>query len=160
VSTAHGEIPDNLAISSLQNIDVWGLNVYRWDDPSTIFNEWKNLSSKPMYLSEAGSDSYMTIEKLGYLKGENQLAQADANSKILNSVFKNSNIVSGVLIFQFIDGLWKAGNPEKQDIGGWAPNSIGVPYDGAPNEEYWGILDIDRNKKKTFEIIKEKFKNN
>ena len=31
---------------------------------------------------------------------------------------------------------------------------------GAPNEEYWGILDIDRNKKKTFEIIKEKFKNN
>ena len=160
VSTAHGEIPDNLAISSLQNIDVWGLNVYRWDDPSTIFNELKNLSSKPMYLSEAGSDSYMTIEKLGYLKGENQLAQADANSKILNSVFKNSNIVSGVLIFQFIDGLWKAGNPEKQDIGGWAPNSIGVPYDGAPNEEYWGILDIDRNKKKTFEIIKEKFKNN
>ena len=160
VSTAHGEIPDNLAISSLQNIDVWGLNVYRWDDPSTIFSEWKNLSSKPMYLSEAGSDSYMTIDKLGYLKGENQLAQADANSKILNSVFKNSNIVSGVLIFQFIDGLWKAGNPEKQDIGGWAPNSIGVPYDGAPNEEYWGILDIDRNKKKTFEIIKEKFKNN
>ena len=26
----------------------------------------------------------------------------------------------------------------KQDIGGWAPNSIGVPYDGAPNEEYLG----------------------
>ena len=160
VSTAHGEIPDNLAISSLQNIDVWGLNVYRWDDPSTIFNEWENLSSKPMYLSEAGSDSYMTIEKLGYFKGENQLSQADANSKILNSVFNNSSIVSGVLIFQFIDGLWKAGNPEKQDIGGWAPNSSGVPYDGAPNEEYWGIVDIDRNKKKTFEVIKEKFKNN
>ena len=58
----------NLAISSLQNIDVWGLNVYRWDDPSTIFKEWENLSSKPMYLSEAGSDSYMTIERLGYLK--------------------------------------------------------------------------------------------
>ena len=160
VSTAHGEIPDNLAISSLENIDVWGLNIYRWDNPSPVFDQWKSLSSKPMYLSEAGSDSYMTIERLGYSKGENQLAQANANSKILNSVFKNSNIVSGVLIFQFIDGLWKAGNPEKQDIGGWAPNSIGVPYDGAPNEEYWGILDIDRNKKKTFEVIKEKFKNN
>ena len=58
--------------------------------PQQFLEEWKNLSSKPMYLSEAGSDSYMTIEKLGYLKGENQLAQADANSKILNSVFKNS----------------------------------------------------------------------
>ena len=29
-----------------------------------------------MYLSEAGSDSYMTIERLGYSKGENQLAVA------------------------------------------------------------------------------------
>ena len=159
VSTAHGEIPDNLAISSLQNIDVWGLNVYRWDDPSTIFSEWKNLSSKPMYLSEAGSDSYMTIEKLGYLKGENQLAQADANSKILNSVFKNSNIVSGVLIFQFIDGLWKAGNPDKQDTGGSAPNSAGTPYDGTANEEYWGIVDINRKKKITFDAVKEAYVN-
>ena len=160
VSTAHGEIPDNLAISSLDNIDVWGLNIYRWDNPSPVFDEWKSISSKPMYLSEAGSDSYMTIERLGYSKGENQLAQADANSKILNAVFKNSNIVSGVLVFQFTDGLWKSGNPEKQDIGGWAPNSIGVPYDGSPNEEFWGIVDIDRKKKKSFDVIKEKFNNN
>ena len=65
-----------------------------------------------------------------------------------------------VLIFQFVDGLWKAGNPDKQDIGGWAPNSIGVPYDGAPNEEFWGIVDIERNKKKTFEVIKNKYNNN
>jgi hypothetical protein len=39
-----------------------------------------------------------------------------------------------------------------------APNSTGVPYDGAPNEEYWGIVDIDRNKKKTFDIVKQKYK--
>ena len=159
VSTAHGEVPDSLAISSLQNIDVWGLNIYRWDNPAPVFDQWKSLSSKPMYLSEAGSDSYMAIERLGYSKGENQLAQADANSKILNAVFENSNITLGVLIFQFADGLWKAGDSEKQDIGGWAPNSAGVPYDGAPNEEYWGIVDIDRNKKKSFEAIKKKFNN-
>ena len=58
--------------------------------------------------------------------------------KLLMLYFNNADKVSGVLIFQFIDGLWKAGDPEKQDIGGWAPNSIGVPYDGAPNEEYLG----------------------
>jgi len=125
-----------------------------------LLEEWKNISEKPLYLSEAGSDSYMTIEKYGYSKGENQLAQADANEKILDVVFNNSDIVSGVLIFQFVDGLWKAGNPDKQDIGGWAPNSIGVPYDGAPNEEFWGIVDIERNKKKTFEVIKNKYNNN
>jgi len=46
-----------------------------------------------------------------------------------------------------------------QDLGGWAPNSSGVPYDGAPNEEYWGIVDINRAKKQTYEVIKEKFLN-
>ncbi len=33
VTTAHGELPDTLALSSCPNIDVWGMNVYRWDDP-------------------------------------------------------------------------------------------------------------------------------
>ena len=160
VTTAHGEIPEKNLIEKLDNIDAWGINVYRWDDPSDLLEEWLNISEKPLYLSEAGSDSYMTIEKYGYSKGENQLAQADANEKILDVVFNNSDIVSGVLIFQFVDGLWKAGNPDKQDIGGWAPNSIGVPYDGAPNEEFWGIVDIERNKKKTFEVIKNKYNNN
>ena len=160
VTTAHGEIPEKTLTEKLDNIDAWGINVYRWDDPSDLLEEWLNISEKPLYLSEAGSDSYMTIEKYGYSKGENQLAQADANEKILDVVFNNSDIVSGVLIFQFVDGLWKAGNPDKQDIGGWAPNSIGVPYDGAPNEEFWGIVDIERNKKKTFEVIKNKYNNN
>ena len=82
-------------------------------------------------------------------------AQAEANKKIITSILNASNDVSGLLIFQFVDGLWKAGNPNQQDIGGWAPNSTGVPYDGTANEEFWGIVDINRNKKKTFEIIKK-----
>ena len=159
VTTAHGEIPEKSLIGKLDNLDAWGINVYRWDDPTELLEEWVKISDKPLYLSEAGSDSYMTIEKYGYSQGENQVAQADANAKIIDAVFNNSDKVSGVLIFQFIDGLWKAGNPDKQDVGGWAPNSIGVPYDGAPNEEYWGIVDIERNKKKTFEVIKNKYNN-
>ena len=39
----------------------------------------------------------------------------------------------------------------------WAPESSGVPYDGAANEEYWGIVDIDRNKKQVFDVVKEKY---
>ena len=82
VTTAHGELPDALALSLSPNIDVWGLNVYRWDDPTTIFSEWSSVSSKPMYLSEAGGDSYMTISKDGYKQGINEKAQTDANAKI------------------------------------------------------------------------------
>jgi hypothetical protein len=108
-----------------------------------------------MYLSEAGSDSYMTISKDGYEQGENQMAQAMANKKILNASFKNTDVCSGVTIFSFTDGWWKDGNNDVQDLGGQAPNSSGTPYDGAANEEYWGIVDIKRNKKKAFFEIKK-----
>lgn len=157
VATAHGELPDSLSLSICTNIDIWGMNVYRWDNPTAIFEEWKVKSSKPMYLSEAGTDSYMVITAAGYQQGENQKAQADAVSNILDDVFMNQEVCSGVALFAFVDELWKSGNNDKQDIGGWAPKSSGVPYDGAPNEEYWGIVDIERNKKKAFYVVKEKY---
>ncbi|WP_406684698.1 hypothetical protein N1F78_02930 [Seonamhaeicola sp. MEBiC1930] len=156
-TTAHGDLPNNQALTLSPNIDVWGINIYRWDNPGTIYNQWKKASHKPMYFSEAGGDSYMTIEKDGFSQGINEEAQASANNNILKSVFNNTDVCSGVTMFSFTDGWWKAGNPDQQDIGGWAPNSSGVPYDGSPNEEYWGIVDIDRNKKKTFEVIKKHY---
>jgi len=157
VATAHGELPDSLALSLSPNIDVWGMNVYRWDNPGSIFSEWEAISSKPMYLSEAGADSYMKIAKNGYEQGINEKVQADATKNILISVLKNTQICSGVTVFSFVDGWWKAGEPDIQNPGGWAPNSSGVPYDGTPNEEYWGIVDMERNKKKVFDVVKEKF---
>lgn len=158
VTTAHGELPDSLALSLCPNIDIWGMNVYRWDNPGNIFSEWEAVSSKPMYLSEAGADSYMTVSKSGYEMGSNEKAQADATANILDSVFINQKICSGVALFAFVDELWKAGNNDSLDPGGWAPNSSGVPYDGAPNEEYWGIVDIERNKKMAYSIVKEKYR--
>jgi len=154
VATAHGELPDTLAMALCPNIDIWGMNVYRWDNPETIFTEWEKISEKPMYLSEAGADSYMTTSRDGYEKGPNEKAQADATKNILEATFKNQEICSGVALFAFSDEWWKAGNIDTQDPGGWAPNSSGVPYDGSPNEEYWGIVDIDRNKKEVFEVVK------
>lgn len=160
VTTAHGELPDSLALAMGKDIDIWGMNVYRWDDPTEIFDQWEAISDKPMYLSEAGGDSYMTITKLGYEEGENQKAQADANENILKSVFANLEISAGVTLFAYSDELWKAGNPDQLDQGGWAPNSSGVPYDGSPNEEYWGIVEVDRNKKMTFDVVKKYYTEN
>lgn len=159
VATAHGELPDSLALSTCPNIDIWGMNVYRWDNPEPIFEQWEAISQKPMYLSEAGADSYMTISKDGYEKGENEKAQADATANILDATFRNSEVCAGVTLFAFVDELWKAGNIDTQDPGGWAPNSSGVPYDGSPNEEYWGIVDIERNKKEAFEVVKQMYLN-
>jgi hypothetical protein len=157
VSTAHGEIPDPAILEACPAIDIWGMNVYRWDDPESIFSAWEKISGKPMYLSEAGADSYMTVATSDYARGPNERAQADATEKILKVVFRNREVCSGVTLFSFLDGLWKAGHPDRQDPGGMAPNSTGVPYDGTPNEEYWGILDIDRNKKEAFYVVKEMY---
>jgi len=157
VTTAHGELPDTQALTSCPNIDVWGMNVYRWDNPEEIFRQWEKISSKPMYLSEAGADSYMVVDSNGYAKGENEKAQADATRNILDDIFRNMEVCSGVAIFAFSDEWWKAGNNAALDPGGSAPFSGGVPYDGAANEEYWGIVDIDRNKKMAFDVVSEKF---
>ncbi len=81
-------------------------------------------------------------------KGPNEDAQAVALDTIIDQILARESENQGLLLFSFTDGWWKAGNPDKQDIGGWAPKSSGVPYDGAPNEEYWGIVDIDRQPKK------------
>ena len=137
------------------------MNVYRWDKPASILREWriKNVK-KPIYYAEAGADSYMATTQLGYFEGESQEAQADANRNILQAIIENKKHNAGVMLFQFTDGWWKAGNPDQHDKGGWAPNSGGVPYDGAPNEEWWGIVDIDRNKKLTFDVVKQAYTQN
>lgn len=155
VTTAHGDLPNELARTMSPNIDVWGMNVYRSVRPETIFEEWKTVSNKPMYLSETGADSYMQIANQDYVQGVNELAQADATTIILNATFNGQDICSGVTLFSFTDGWWKAGNNDVQDTGGTAPNSTGVPFDGSPNEEFWGIVDIDRNKKKVFDVVKD-----
>ncbi|TMM31500.1 hypothetical protein FDT66_05940 [Polaribacter aestuariivivens] len=157
-TTAHGELPDALALEMSPNIDVWGMNVYRWDTPEEIFKQWSEISTKPMYLSETGGDSYMTISKNTYKFGINEKAQADATYNILRKSFENTAINSGVTLFSFTDGWWKAGSNHTQDVGGWAPNSSGVPYDGTPNEEFWGIVDIDRNKKQAFKVVQQLYK--
>jgi hypothetical protein len=159
VSSAHGDLPSMDALNIAPSVQAWGMNVYRWDQPQSIFAEWEAISDKPMYFAELGADSYMTKSNETYKKGENQRAQADANRVILENVLSNSDKNIGSFVFQFTDGLWKAGNPKQQDTGGNAPNSDGTPYDGTANEEYWGIVDINRNKKITFDVVKDAYLN-
>ena len=157
VATAHGEIPTKEVLNANPNIDIWGVNVYRWDQPGSLIEEWEKRSDLPLYFSEAGADSFMAAEKDSYNVGVNEDAQADATTVILDQIFARKDLINGVTLFSFTDGWWKAGNPNQQDQGGRAPFSTGVPYDGAPNEEYWGIVDIDRKKKKAYNVVKQKY---
>ena len=158
VASAHGEVPTVEVLEQLAELDLWGLNVYRWDESHKALEDFAQLSDKAVYFSELGADSYMTASKLGYAQGENQKAQADALARILQQILTPDSPAAGVAIFSFTDGWWKAGNPESQDVGGWAPGSSGVPYDATANEEYWGIVDIDRNKKEAYSVVQSFFK--
>ena len=160
VSTAHGEVPDEALLAELPDIDVWGLNVYRWDVSYTAAQDFAKVSDKPMYFAELGADSYMKTAAPGYDEGENQSAQADATQILLAPLFSDSVRTAGVAVFSFTDGWWKAGQPDQHDVGGWAPASTGVPYDGAPNEEYWGLVDIHRNPKEAYEVVQSLFNGN
>lgn len=159
VASAHGEVPTEEVLDQLDELDLWGLNVYRWDESHKALDDFAQFSDKAVYFSELGADSYMTTSKLGYAQGENQKAQADAVGKMLSKILTPQTRSAGVAIFSFTDGWWKAGNPMTQDIGGWAPGSSGVPYDATANEEYWGMVDIDRNKKEVYYTIQSMFKN-
>jgi endo-1,4-beta-mannosidase len=158
VATAHGEVPSEELINRLGHIDLWGLNVYRWDQPVTALEEFSKNSSKPFYFSELGADSYMTIENEGYALGYNETAQADATQMILDQVMTTDTKAAGAIVFSFTDGWWKAGSPDTQDVGGWTPGSSGVPYDATANEEYWGIVTLDRERKEAYEVVKKAFK--
>ena len=150
VATAHGEVPTAIALNSCPSVDIWGMNLYRWDDDVPAIEEFLAISDKPMYVSEAGADSYDTREN-----AERQDLQAQATRKILTGILAKSDVCMGVTLFSFSDEWWKADNPNQQDPGGVAPESRGVPYDGTANEEYWGIVKRDRTKKEVFEIVKE-----
>ena len=153
VATAHGEVPTQLALNSCPSVDIWGMNLYRWDENLPAITEFNAISDKPMYVSEAGADSYHS----GGQQVREDL-QAEATQKILSDILSKSDVCIGVTLFSFCDEWWKAGNQNQQDTGGNAPNSSGVPYDGTANEEYWGIVNRDRSVKQAFETVKNAFR--
>ncbi|MGL1887618.1 MAG: PKD domain-containing protein [Reichenbachiella sp.] len=155
VSTTHGELPSANVMTKVPNVDVWGMNVYRSDNSHTAILDFANSYDKPAYLAETGGDSYNSDpDHTTYAFGENQQMQSDADALIIERTLSHLDVGSGIALFQFHDGWWKDGGWDTQDPGGWAPNSFGVPFDGAPNEEYWGIVDIHRNKKLAFDQVK------
>ncbi len=150
VSTAHGEVPTVSIINSCPGVDVWGMNLYRWDDDVPAIKELANNTTKAMYVSEAGGDSYNKVHE-----EEREGDQALATQNIVNGIINEFDLCAGICVFEFCDEWWKAGSDNIQNPGGSAPFSSGVPYDGSADEEYWGIVRRDRTKKEAFNTLRD-----
>jgi hypothetical protein len=156
VSTIYGELPDGDTLNILHQVDVWGINSYRDISFYDLFSVWESRSDKPMYLGEFGADAW-DARRGGRL---NLTAQAHATTvltqEIIDNSAKNGGSCIGGFIFEFADEWWKdywGKGPDVHDVGGIAPG--GGPYpDKTFNEEYWGIVDIDRNPRPAFEAYK------
>ncbi len=151
VTTAHGELPDDLARTMCSSVELWGINSYRWDNLFNLFEDWAQWSSLPIWISESGIDSYHMISSIPPIGYESEVEQDSANQKIWQRVMENLSSHDpqkqciGITFFEFNDEWWKAGNPDSQDIGQLSPP--GVAYDNFFNEEYWGFVKIDRTPK-------------
>ncbi len=164
ISTIYGEFGSagdgtqiELMLEAMPDIDIWGINAYRGIDHRALFDEWAAVSDKPMYLGEYGADAWDS-------RGAGQLnldAQAEATRALTQQMMDRYTgleraVTSGGFIFEWADEWWKdaSGSPDVHDTGGVAPG--GGPHpDQVFNEEFWGIVDIDRNPRPAYDALRE-----
>jgi hypothetical protein len=154
VATIYGELPDAETLAAMPGIDVWGINAYRGISFGDLFESWRARSSAPMFISEYGADSYNAD-----LPGYDPDSQAQAVSALTREIFANlasngSGVSLGGTLFEWADEWWKdqLGSPSVQEVGGIAPG--GGPYpDQVFNEEWWGIVDIQRAPRPAFSAL-------
>lgn len=156
IATIYGELPDPSLIFELSEIDVWGINAYRGLTLGGLIEDFAALSDAPMFLSEFGADAWDARNGGSYNPG----AQAEATTSLLQELIDQSaarssaGTVSGGTIFEWADEWWKAeGDPSTHETGGAAPG--GGPYpDATFNEEWWGVVDVDRNPRPAYEALR------
>ncbi|MFA5116580.1 MAG: hypothetical protein WC486_04775, partial [Candidatus Omnitrophota bacterium] len=144
VFIAYGNVPSPQIVSKCPSIDIWGINIYSWDNIESVFTRWQNLCRElgrniPMYISESGADSYDSK-----LKREDEYGQARADLKILDQVQSNRNTCLGITFMSWKD------DPSKVEVlaGGFA-------YDNTANEAFWGLVKQDGSPKRIFSLLKQ-----
>ncbi|HET9956195.1 MAG TPA: glycoside hydrolase family 2 TIM barrel-domain containing protein [Polyangiaceae bacterium] len=159
VASVYGELPSKAVIDAMPEISLWGINSYRGIDFGDLFDKWAALSKKPMFLAEYGADSY-NAKASKYDPESQATAVRELTQQIADhgSAFHSGAVAVGGAIFEWADEWWKdsSGSPNAQEVGGIAPG--GGPYpDQTFNEEWWGVVDIDRKPRPAYDALKGVF---
>jgi hypothetical protein len=157
IATVYGEVPGADLVAAMPEIDVWGINAYRGISFGDLFERLEAVTDKPVFLAEYGADAYDATED-----APNLSAQADATRALTLEILEHSAARTddgrclGGTLFEWADELWKdgSGSPDVQDTGGIAPG--GGPHpDQTFNEEWWGVVDVDRNPRPAYDVLGE-----
>jgi hypothetical protein len=159
IATIYGELPSEETLAALPEIDVWGINAYRGISFGDLFERWRELTSSAMFVAEYGADAY-NAGLPGYDPDSQALAVASLTREILEQAAseRSGARVLGGTLFEWADEWWKdeAGSLDAQDVGGIAPG--GGPYpDQVFNEEWWGLVDIERAPRPAFDALRAVF---
>jgi hypothetical protein len=139
----------------MPDIDIWGINFYGGLSLDDVFESWPTAGDGPMFLGEYGADAYNANTAMVDTAAQAEATRVLTQAIIDNYVTDDSGSTVGGFIFEWSDEWWKdgGGSPDVQDVGGIAPG--GGPHpDQTFNEEFWGIVDIDRNPRPAYDELK------
>jgi len=170
VATSYGEIDINGGLPVTQGfvnqtcpaVDVWALNIYRGNTFGTLFEQWRAISSKPMFIGEFGTDAFRSFNTGITPPGVvDEISQSQWVLSLWNDLFKNlsapnpSKTAIGGCVFSFSEEWWKVQPSGSQQTGGFF-SSNGHP-DSFANEEYFGIVDINRQPRLLYQTLTTAF---
>lgn len=167
ITIKHAQISTSVIVNEIApSVDVWGLNIYRGDNFGDLFDYWKAISSKPIFISEFGTDSFYSRSWWPARGREDGGMQKTFISSLWKDLRDNlsacnpQNVALGGTVFEWVDEWWKVkisndGNNYRQDTNGFPStwNKFAHP-DGFANEEYFGIVRIDRTPKPIYDELK------
>jgi hypothetical protein len=168
-----GEInqPDVASVTAIVRatcaaVDVWGANIYRGARFYGLFDEWAAITTKPLYLSEFGTDAFRTSSWWPPVGAEDQAMQANRLTALWRDLTPHLSAVNptqvclGGTVFEFNDEWWKTGtgSASVHDSGGYVTtwNADAHP-DGFANEEWFGIVGAVRGRRQAYFSMQAEF---
>lgn len=129
--------------SSVGDMDIWSVQVYRGNSFGGLFASFASRSSKPLLLTEFGCDAYNVT--IGSEDQDTQSTYIDSQWAEINnnlSSISPSNVSIGGCVFEWSDEWWKhPGGPNSfhDTATDWTNPNYSDPN---MNEEWWGIVSV------------------
>ncbi len=150
-----GPYTKDIVNTMVPSMDVWGINLYRGNSFQDATAQWSSISNKPVYIGESGADPYDHR-----INAENQAMQSQMDAQLWDETYfdlsaeRTNGTVIGSLGFEWNDEWWKNGDSSKRNV---TSETNGGQPDGYNDEEWFGMVDINRNLKQIYSVMKNRF---